>query len=118
MLRRRWIEAPFSIRDASAIAQRPLSTSDSVEVVLPQIDVWLDKFTAHLREAGLGQVSEIFDGDAPHAPRGCIAQAWSVAEILRLAKLVAKHPSRRRERGAIELQPAKQDMRSGFNLSK
>jgi glycogen debranching enzyme len=37
----------------------------------------------HLREAGLGQVSEIFDGDAPHSPRGCFAQAWSVAEILR-----------------------------------
>ncbi|MCA1628874.1 MAG: amylo-alpha-1,6-glucosidase [Acidobacteria bacterium] len=44
---------------------------------------WLGNFRAHLREAGLGQVSEIFDGDAPHAPRGCIAQAWSVAEILR-----------------------------------
>lgn len=37
----------------------------------------------HLKEACLGQVSEIFDGDAPHAPRGCFAQAWSVAEPLR-----------------------------------
>ena len=37
----------------------------------------------HLSEAGIGQVSEIFDGDAPHTSRGCIAQAWSVAEILR-----------------------------------
>ncbi len=37
----------------------------------------------HLTEAGLGQVSEIFDGGAPHHPRGCFAQAWSVAEILR-----------------------------------
>jgi len=37
----------------------------------------------HLTEAGLGQISEIFDGDAPHHPRGCFAQAWSVAEILR-----------------------------------
>jgi len=44
---------------------------------------WLDNFAEHLREAGLGQVSEIFDGDAPHSPRGCIAQAWSVAELLR-----------------------------------
>jgi glycogen debranching enzyme len=34
-------------------------------------------------QAGLGTISEIFDGDAPHAPRGCIAQAWSVAEVLR-----------------------------------
>jgi len=37
----------------------------------------------HLRDAGLGTISEIFDGDPPHHPRGCIAQAWSVAEILR-----------------------------------
>jgi predicted glycogen debranching enzyme len=44
---------------------------------------WLANFRAHLREAGVGQISEIFDGDAPHTPRGCIAQAWSVAEILR-----------------------------------
>lgn len=46
---------------------------------------WLGNFEEHLREACLGQVSEIFDGDAPHAPRGCVAQAWSVAELLRAA---------------------------------
>ncbi|MGE5717169.1 MAG: amylo-alpha-1,6-glucosidase, partial [Acidobacteriota bacterium] len=34
---------------------------------------------------GLGQIPEIFDGDAPHRPRGCVAQAWSVAEVLRMA---------------------------------
>jgi predicted glycogen debranching enzyme len=43
----------------------------------------LAAFAAHLGEAGLGTVSEIFDGDPPHTPRGCIAQAWSVAEVLR-----------------------------------
>jgi predicted glycogen debranching enzyme len=37
----------------------------------------------HLSTAGVGSISEIFDGDAPHRPRGCIAQAWSVAEVLR-----------------------------------
>lgn len=37
----------------------------------------------HLYEAGIGSVSEIFDGDAPHKPRGCFAQAWSVAETIR-----------------------------------
>ncbi len=46
---------------------------------------WLEPFHAHVREAGLGQVSEILDADAPHHPRGCIAQAWSVAELLRAA---------------------------------
>ena len=40
-------------------------------------------FTKHVFEAGLGTVSEIFDGDEPHSPRGCISQAWSVAEPLR-----------------------------------
>ena len=42
-------------------------------------------FDEHLREAGLGSVSEIFDGDAPYKARGCFAQAWSVAEVLRVA---------------------------------
>jgi glycogen debranching enzyme len=46
----------------------------------------LAAFDAHLDEAGIGFVSEILDGDAPHAPGGCIAQAWSVGEVLR-AKL-------------------------------
>jgi predicted glycogen debranching enzyme len=44
---------------------------------------WIAAFETHLSEAGLGFISEIFDGDAPHRPRGCIAQAWSVAEVLR-----------------------------------
>ena len=46
---------------------------------------WLKNFEPHLQEACLGQISEIFDGDAPHTPRGCVAQAWSVAELLRAA---------------------------------
>src|SRR5262249_45690631 len=44
---------------------------------------WLEQFQEHLHEACLGQVSEIFDGDVPHSPRGCVAQAWSIAELLR-----------------------------------
>jgi predicted glycogen debranching enzyme len=44
----------------------------------------LKKFLEHLNEAGVGTISEIFDGEPPHAPRGCIAQAWSVAEVLRV----------------------------------
>ncbi len=44
---------------------------------------FLKGIEAHLREACLGHVSEIFDGDEPHAPRGCPAQAWSLAEPLR-----------------------------------
>jgi predicted glycogen debranching enzyme len=44
----------------------------------------LSGFSAHLFQAGLGQISEIFDAEPPHAPRGCFAQAWSVAEVLRV----------------------------------
>jgi predicted glycogen debranching enzyme len=47
------------------------------------VSMWLESFEEHLHEACLGQVSEIFDGDVPHRPRGCVAQAWSVAELLR-----------------------------------
>jgi predicted glycogen debranching enzyme len=49
-----------------------------------QAETWLSPLELHLTEAGLGQVSEIFEGDVPHRPCGCIAQAWSVAEILRV----------------------------------
>jgi predicted glycogen debranching enzyme len=43
----------------------------------------LDAFEGHLREAGVGTINEIFDAEPPYRPRGCIAQAWSVAEVLR-----------------------------------
>jgi predicted glycogen debranching enzyme len=49
--------------------------------------IWAASYLApleqHLADACIGQVSEIFDADAPHHPRGCVAQAWSVAEVLR-----------------------------------
>jgi len=44
---------------------------------------FLNGIEAHLQEACLGHVSEVFDGDPPHHPRGCPAQAWSIAEPLR-----------------------------------
>ena len=47
----------------------------------------LANMRAHLGEAGLGTISECFDGDSPHTPRGCIAQAWSVAEVLRASRV-------------------------------
>ncbi len=43
----------------------------------------LDRLSVHLSDAGIGTLSEIFDGEPPHEPRGCIAQAWSVGEVLR-----------------------------------
>ena len=71
-------------------------------LVGPFVDAWLRVFPddaagarqalrgfeSHLSDACVGSISEIFDADAPYTPRGCIAQAWSVAEVLRvLAKL-------------------------------
>ena len=44
---------------------------------------YLTSLIHHLADHGVGSISEIFDGDAPFTPRGCIAQAWSVAEVLR-----------------------------------
>jgi len=61
---------------------------------------WLASLREHMSEAGLGQISEIFDGDPPHRPRGCIAQAWSVAELLRVAvqDVLGVRPARREVR--------------------
>ena len=63
----------------------------------PYVDAWLKlhpdqidaaheqllKFDDHIDEACVGSISEVFDAEAPFTPRGCIAQAWSVAEVLR-----------------------------------
>jgi glycogen debranching enzyme len=62
----------------------------------------LDALPAHLREWGLGSVSETAEGDPPHAGTGCPFQAWSVAEVLRARRLLtgtaptgaARHPGR------------------------
>ena len=50
---------------------------------------FIEPLMLHMTEEScLGNISEIFDGDAPHQPRGCFAQAWSVAELIRAYKLI------------------------------
>jgi glycogen debranching enzyme len=49
---------------------------------------FLAPLLCHLNGHGVGSMSEIFDGDAPFTPRGCIAQAWTVAEMLRVWRLI------------------------------
>ena len=49
----------------------------------PQARQFLEGFVPHLDEACIGSISEVFDAEPPYTPRGCIAQAWSVAEVLR-----------------------------------
>ncbi len=60
-----------------------LKVKKHTPAALEQADSWLTAFQQHLREEGLGQISEVFGGDPPHQPGGCVAQAWSVAELLR-----------------------------------
>jgi glycogen debranching enzyme len=56
---------------------------------------FLERFDEHLGEGAVGSIGEIFDAEPPYTPRGCVAQAWSVAELLRCyAKLQASEPSR------------------------
>jgi predicted glycogen debranching enzyme len=59
----------------------------SAGVVAP-LRALLDGFADHLEVAGIGHVSEVFDGDPPHRPGGTIAQAWNVAEMLRAYALL------------------------------
>jgi predicted glycogen debranching enzyme len=66
-----WLLGPFVSAHYRAYGDARLSQS------------FLAPIAEHLNGACLGTVSEIFDGDAPHTARGCFAQAWSVAEILR-----------------------------------
>jgi glycogen debranching enzyme len=49
---------------------------------------FLSAFERHLYEDGVGTISEIFDAEPPFTPRGCMAQAWSVAEVLRCLSFV------------------------------
>jgi len=51
---------------------------------------YLEPLGSHICALGLGTLAEIFDGDPPHTPRGCIAQAWTVAEILRAWSTISK----------------------------
>lgn len=44
---------------------------------------FLEGFGSHLGEARVGSISEIFDAEPPYTPRGSVAQAWGVAEVLR-----------------------------------
>jgi len=54
-----------------------------------RVQSFLTPMIRHLQSHGLGTLSEIFDGDPPFTPRGCIAQAWTVAELLRAWETLA-----------------------------
>jgi predicted glycogen debranching enzyme len=50
-----------------------------------QAEQWLSELRRFMLDEGVGQIPEVFDGDAPHRAGGCLAQAWSVAELLRVS---------------------------------
>ncbi len=81
-----WLIGPFIEAHLKVFGNNPMMVELAHE--------WLSSFDDHLNTAGLGYIGEIFDGDRPHAPRGCIAQAWSVAEVLRARKLVTLYQTR------------------------
>ena len=78
-----WLMAPL------LMAHRAIHGDD--EFVLAALRPFLE----HLKDAGLGSISEVVDGDPPHEPGGCIAQAWSIASTLDLWTQVGNAPSKR-----------------------
>ncbi len=76
-----WLIGPF----ASAFYRLTNDNAATRRLLIPLID--------HLADGCIGTISEIFDGDPPHHPRGCFAQAWSVAEVLRVWYDLSTHRS-------------------------
>jgi glycogen debranching enzyme len=72
-----WLMGPFLTAYMRVYGQDPEART--------QAKAWLEGFQEHLATAGLGHISEIADAEDGNRPRGCIAQAWSVGELLRAA---------------------------------
>ena len=70
---------------------------------IPKAKKVIDSFKYHLNEGCIGSVAEIFDADKPHHARGCIAQAWGVAELLRVMKEYALYAARTRKKMRSEI---------------
>ncbi|MEM6561173.1 MAG: amylo-alpha-1,6-glucosidase, partial [Planctomycetota bacterium] len=62
-----------------------LAVNDRSPQARDQARTWLRPLIDHLETGCVGHISEIFDADSPHRAVGCPAQAWSIAEVLRLA---------------------------------
>jgi predicted glycogen debranching enzyme len=69
-----WLLSPF--------VRAYLRVNDHSQKARMQAEQWIGTLRAYLEGEGVGQIPEVFDGDAPHRAGGCIAQAWSVAELL------------------------------------
>ncbi|MEI6156714.1 MAG: amylo-alpha-1,6-glucosidase [bacterium] len=76
-----WADSAFAVHDLTNSAGRAAAVALVTEALAP--------YRAHLREAGLGTISENATGNAPFTPVACFAQAWSVSELLRIERRVA-----------------------------
>ena len=81
-----WLTGPFISAYVKVNGNTPEARKQAWAFLAPMQE--------HLKKAGLGSISEIADGDSPHTPRGCPAQAWSVGEVLRCywEDIIAKAP--------------------------
>jgi predicted glycogen debranching enzyme len=72
-----WLLGPFALAHLRVFQDPDIAAS------------FLEPMLRHVQAAGLGTASEIFDGDPPFAPQGCVAQAWTVGETLRAWRAIA-----------------------------
>jgi predicted glycogen debranching enzyme len=77
-----WLLGPFSLAHARAHGDPAAARA------------FLEPMAHHVVDFGVGSIAEVFDGDPPFTPRGCIAQAWSVAETLRVWQALTVVPAR------------------------
>ncbi len=77
-----------------AYGESLLKWYENKTLAIEELEGYLEKLEEHLEEMGLGTIAEVFDGNPPRSPHGCPSQAWSVAEIYRLSKLVQDEKAR------------------------
>jgi glycogen debranching enzyme len=76
-----WLLGPY-VDAVFAVECRECARGEAAQVLQALVDA--------MDEAGLGQISEVYDGDPPHRPGGCIAQAWSVAAAIHIRRRLAE----------------------------
>ncbi len=84
-----WLMGPFLTAYLKVNARSAKARKQAAE--------WLTEMQRFIQDEGVGQIPEVFDGDAPHRPGGCLAQAWNIGELLRLSveEIQAVEPGRR-----------------------
>jgi len=75
-----WLLGPFALAHYRVYKNRAIALA------------FLEPLANSIDSYGLGTLAEIFDGDPPHLPQGCIAQAWTVGELLRAWKGLRAQP--------------------------